>query len=92
MALPDLELAAAAEPASPMIQDRLGQVYLALDRLNDALRCFRRAAELAPNDYPTQFHLANALAEAGQTAESDVILERIRTWPVTTESSDLETR
>ena len=43
---------------------------------------FDRAAELAPNDYPAQFHLANALAEAGQTAESDAILERIRNWPV----------
>ena len=84
-ALPDLELAAAAEPNSPMIQYRLGQVYLALDRLKDALRYFRRAAELAPNDYSAQFHLANALAEAGQTAESDVILERIRNWPVQTD-------
>jgi tetratricopeptide (TPR) repeat protein len=90
-ALPDLELAAAAEPDSPMIQYRLGQVYLALERLSDALRCFRRAAELAPNDYPAQFHLANALAEAGQTAESDAILERIRNWPVrgNTSSTDL---
>jgi len=81
-ALPDLELAAAGQPGSAMIQYRLGQVYLALDRLSDAVRHFRRAAELAPNDYPAQFHLANALAEAGQTAESDAILERIRNWPV----------
>jgi tetratricopeptide (TPR) repeat protein len=81
-ALPDLELAAAGEPGSAMIQYRLGQVYLALDRLSDALRYFRRAAELAPNDYPAQVHLANALAEAGQTAESDAIMERIRNWPV----------
>lgn len=81
-ALPDLELAAAGEPGSAMIQYRLGQVYLALDRLSDALRYFRRATELAPNDYPAQVHLANALAEAGQTAESDAIMERIRNWPV----------
>ena len=91
-ALPDLELAAAAESGIAMIQYRLGQVYLALDRLNDAIRFFRRAVEIAPNDYQAQFHLANALAEAGQTTESDVILERIRTWPVTKESSDLENR
>jgi tetratricopeptide (TPR) repeat protein len=81
-ALPDLERAAAAEPRSAMIQYRLGQVYLALDRLNDALVCFRYAARLEPDDYPAQFHLANALAEAGQTAESDAIMERIRNWPV----------
>ena len=86
-ALPDLELAAAGEPGSAMIQYRLGQVYLALDRLSDALRYFRRAAELAPNDYPAQVHLANALAEAGQTAESDAIMERIRNWPVRKDAS-----
>lgn len=86
-ALPDLELAAAAEPGSAMIQYRLGQVYLALDRLSDALRYFRRAAELAPNDYPAQVHLANALAEAGQTVESDAIMERIRNWPVRKDAS-----
>jgi tetratricopeptide (TPR) repeat protein len=90
IALPDLELAAAAEPGSAMIQYRLGQVYLALDRLGDALRYFRRAAELAPDDYPAQFHLANALAEAGQTAESDAILERIRNWPVRKDASSTD--
>ena len=93
-ALPDLEFAAAAQPDSAMIQYRLGQVYLALDRLKDALSYFRRATELAPNDYPAQFHLANALAQAGQTAESDAILERIKNWPVRqdTSSTDLPDR
>lgn len=81
-ALPDLERAVTLDPANPMIQYRLGQVYIALDRLREALPHFRRAAELAPNDYTTQFHYANALADAGQTAESDAILERIRNWPV----------
>lgn len=81
-ALPDLERAVKIDPSSAMNQYRLGQVYQALDRLNDAIAHYRRAAELAPNDYQAQFHLANALAEAGQTAESDVLLERIRTWPV----------
>lgn len=89
-ALPDLELAASAEPDGAMIQYRLGQVYLALDRLSDALRYFRRAAELAPNDYPAQVHLANALAEAGQTTESDAIMERIRNWPVRKDVSSTE--
>ncbi len=89
-ALPDLELAAAGQPESALIQYRLGQVYLALDRLSDALRYFRRAAELAPNDYPAQFHLANALAEAGQTAESEAIMERIRKWPVRKDASSTE--
>ena len=60
-ALPDLELAAAAEPGSHMIQDRLGQVYLALDRLNDAVRLLspRPPRLKRPNDgYPRcRFHL-----------------------------------
>lgn len=90
-ALPDLERASALEPGDAMIEDRLGQVYLALDRLNDALRLFRRATELAPNDYAAHVHLANALAEMGQTTESESIMERIRTWPVQkpTAASDL---
>jgi len=81
-ALPDLERAAALEPDNVVIQDRLGQVYAALDRPRDALRSFRRAAQMAPGNYQAQFHLANALAEAGETNESDAILERIRNWPV----------
>jgi len=81
-ALPDLERAARLEPGSAMILGRLGEVYLALDRLDDALRVFHRAAELAPDNYQAQFHLANALAQAGQTRESDAIMQRIRKWPV----------
>ncbi len=80
-ALPDLEFAASNQPGNALHQARLGQIYLALDRLNDALRHFRRAAELAPGDYQAQFHLANALAEAGQMAESDAIMAKIRNWP-----------
>jgi len=90
IALPDLEFAAAAQPQSAMIQYRLGQAYLALDRLNDAISYFRRATVLAPDDYPAQFHLANALAQAGQTAESDKILERIRNWPVRQDTSSTD--
>jgi tetratricopeptide (TPR) repeat protein len=80
-ALPDLERAVRIDPANAIAQYRLGQVYQALDRLKDALVHYRRAAELAPNDYQAQFHLANALAESGQTRESDRLLERIRNWP-----------
>jgi tetratricopeptide (TPR) repeat protein len=83
-ALPDLQRAVKLDAGNAIAQYRLGQVYQALDRLADALVHYRRAAELAPNDYQAQFHLANALAEAGQTAESDVLLERIRNWPTRT--------
>src|SRR5262249_52510356 len=65
-ALPDLEAAAALAPGDPVALDRLGQTYLALDRASDAVRVLRKAAELAPDDSKTVFHLARALADAGQ--------------------------
>ena len=77
-ALADLEFAAANRPDSAMILDRLGQTYLLLDRLTDALRVLRRASELAPGDAKTQLHVANALAQAGQTDESKIFMNRYR--------------
>jgi tetratricopeptide (TPR) repeat protein len=77
-ALPDLEMAAAEKPDDPLILDRLGQAYLTLDRMADALPRFRKAAALAPNDLSTQLHLANALAQAGFTDESELLMEHVR--------------
>lgn len=77
-ALPDLEFAAAHQPESAPILDRLGQTYLLLDRLTDALRVLRRAGELAPGDAKIQLHVANALAQAGQTDESRIFMNRYR--------------
>ena len=82
LAVTDLEYAARQLPPDapergPML-DRLGQVYVALDRLNDAVPALRQAAALAPNDPTTQLHLANALAEAGKTEESDALMARFR--------------
>ncbi len=74
----DLEFAALKRPDSAMILDRLGQTYVLLDRQQDALRVLRRAAELAPGDAKMQLHFANALAQAGQTAESKVFMDRYR--------------
>ncbi len=75
-ALPDLE-AVAAETKDSAVLDRLGQTYLALNRLDDAIRALRRAADL-PGQPTVLLHLANALAEAGQTKESETLLERYR--------------
>ncbi len=77
-ALSDLEFAASKLPDSAMVLDRLGQTYLLLDRLPDALRVLRRAAELAPGDAKTQLHVANALAQAGQTEVSRLYMNRYR--------------
>ena len=76
--VPDLESAAASEPSNGVILDRLGQAYRSLDRLADAIRVLRQAAVLAPGESTIQLHLANALAEAGQNAESEVLMDRYR--------------
>ena len=66
-----------APERGPML-DRLGQALVAMDRVNDALPILRKASELAPNDAQTLLHLANALAEAGKTDESDKLMARFR--------------
>lgn len=77
-AVADLEAAAAHRPNDAFTLDRLGQTYLALDRAADAVRVLRRAAALAPEDSTIQLHFGRALAEAGQTAESQVAMDRFR--------------
>src|SRR5262249_35131262 len=66
------------EPSSGLILDRLGQSYRALDRLDDAIRALRRAAELAPGESTVVLHLANALAEKGESVESEILMGRYR--------------
>lgn len=77
-AVPDLEAAAAAEPSNGLILDRLGQAYRASDRLKNAVRVLRRAAELAPGESTVILHLASALGEAGEDAESKILMGRYR--------------
>ena len=48
------------------------------DRAADAVRVLRRAAELEPGESRIQLHFARALADAGQTGESKVVMERFR--------------
>jgi tetratricopeptide (TPR) repeat protein len=66
-----------APERGPML-DRLGQALMAMDRVNDALPMLRKASALAPNDAQTLLHLANALAQAGKTDESDKLMARFR--------------
>jgi tetratricopeptide (TPR) repeat protein len=75
-ALPDLE-AVAAQTTDTAVLDRLGQTYLALDRTADAIRVLRKAADL-PGEPIVLFHLANALAESGETTESAALMARYK--------------
>jgi tetratricopeptide (TPR) repeat protein len=77
-ALADLELVASQQPDDAANLDRLGQTYQALDRPADAVRVLRKAAELAPENSATVLHLARALADAGQTKESEAVMDRFR--------------
>ena len=77
-AFADLEAAVALRPDDAVSLDRLGQTYLALDRTADALRVLSQAATLAPDDSKTQLHLARALADNGQAAESKAAMDRFR--------------
>jgi tetratricopeptide (TPR) repeat protein len=88
-AVPDLEVATAAQPDNGLILDRLGQAYRALDRLDDSIRALRKAAQLAPDEPTLVLHLANALAEAGQNAESEALMGRYRQMRPTQAPRDL---
>ena len=77
-AVADLESAAELRPGDAINLDRLGQTYLALDRASDGVRVLRMAAEREPGDSKIQLHFARALADAGQTAESRVVMDRFR--------------
>jgi tetratricopeptide (TPR) repeat protein len=77
-AVADLESAAKLRPDDATNLDRLGQTYLTLDRTADAVRALRQAAELAPGESRIQLHYARALADAGRTEESKVVMDRFR--------------
>jgi len=77
-ALADLELVASQQPDDAANLDRLGQTYQALDRPADAVRVLRKAAGMAPENSATVLHFARALADAGQTQESEVVMDRFR--------------
>lgn len=74
----DLEIAAKADPDNGLVLDRLGQAYRAVDRLADSVKALRRAVALAPDESTIQLHLASALAEAGETAESEALMGKYR--------------
>lgn len=63
------------DPNSAAIARTLVPLYLALDRLDDALSCCRRVLELDPDDYETSYRYARQLRVLGRHKEaSDVLL------------------
>ncbi|MCX7567500.1 tetratricopeptide repeat protein [Sulfitobacter sp. F26169L] len=69
-ALPILESAAEGLPADPIVQYHLGQVYLAVDRSEEALEQFRKSIEIAgPADSRPQIEEARKLMQSLQNPD-----------------------
>ncbi len=77
-ALTDFQLVAEKEPNNGTILDRLGETYMALDRMNDALPVLRKAAELLPSNSTVLLHLGRALSKTGQQQEAAAVFARCR--------------
>jgi tetratricopeptide (TPR) repeat protein len=65
-----LEQATRLAPASAVAWDRLGLVYAARDRLDDALAAHDKAARLAPLDPKPLYHRGNLLAATDRLEEA----------------------
>ena len=77
-ALADFEFAAKNEPNNGVILDHLGETYMALDHVRDALPPLRKAAEVMPSDSTVLLHLGRALSKAGKSKEAAAAFARCR--------------
>jgi tetratricopeptide (TPR) repeat protein len=69
------------DPDSAAIHRTLVPLYLALDRLDDALASCQRVLELDPNDYETGYRYARQLRVLGRHKEAIAVLTRIAVCP-----------
>ena len=75
-ALPTAERAYAAAPKVASIADTYGWILVMSKAVDKGLVVLQQAADLAPDNGQIQFHLAYALAEAGQRERAVGILRR----------------
>jgi len=73
--------AAAIAPKSPVVLDTLAMVELGQGRADKALKWLKRAAELAPQHKPIQYHLALAMDKTGHGADAVRILQELQADP-----------
>lgn len=78
-AIRDFSAAAKQQPENARILDRLGETYLATDRVSDALPVLRKASQIAPDDPSVLLHLGRALTKSGQRETAAGIFARYRT-------------
>jgi tetratricopeptide (TPR) repeat protein len=77
-AIPDLERFLKQRPDDFRALAHLGQAYLAVDRVNDALTVLERAKALAPDSALVLVHYRRALLRLGRKQEAAVVLARLR--------------
>ena len=86
-ALDDFLKAAKQQPDNARILDRLGETYIAANRVGAALPVLRKAAELSPQDASVLLHLGRALTKAGESAAAADVFARYKTLGVHPASS-----
>ncbi|HWG47845.1 MAG TPA: tetratricopeptide repeat protein [Gemmataceae bacterium] len=80
-AMHTFEEARRLDPESAAIPRTLIPLYLALDRLDDALASCRRVLELDPGDYETGHRYARQLRALGKTKDAMTVLTRAAVSP-----------
>ncbi len=77
-ALLDFQAAARRSPTDAVILDRLGETEMATDRLAEAVRTLRSAADLAPGNQTILNHLGRVLLKSGNAEEAGPVFARLR--------------
>lgn len=77
----DLTFILAKNPNDYAALDLLGVARVALNQDQEALSCFRHAAELASSDARVQMHYSRALLRAGQIGESKTVMRKLGELP-----------
>lgn len=75
------EKARRLDPESAAVHRTLVPLYLALDRLDDALASCRRVLELEPGDYQTGYRYARQLRALGRRKQAISVLTRTAACP-----------
>jgi tetratricopeptide (TPR) repeat protein len=88
-ALTHFEEAIRLDPRAPALHRALIPLYLALQRMEEALTASRKVIELDPGDFETWFAYARQLKELGRSKEAIAALERGVVCPSAREQLDL---
>lgn len=76
-ALDDLRLVLESQPNDYRVLVRLGQAYMALNRLYDAEEVLKKAVDLAPNATLALIQYSRAVEKLGRKAEAASVLSRL---------------